>query len=403
MHAPIALLGLCLTAAFLSPPPAQPGPAAGRAESNGIPRNPGAYISEDPALGAAHEAALSAEGLGELDAARERALGQALAEVRAETERPQHLSAADLERNAFFHRRFARLVASEDAPTPTLLKGHPVDEDRALLTLAFGAERDGHFALDAIVELEARPSGDTFVFACPFERNTRHLERTRIAGTTFVHAGPLDEDAARGFAGFRTAFALEAGAEAEPLTYFCFPSLDALLRAYGLVSDRRRGNSPEHDLGFLDAGGRRFATGTDDPDRRFEFVRETLGVAPGAETLYGPFATGLAVSVSDCYGLSGDGLETLKAQFREELARRPDIDFAEEFRKGRGASIHRHFTHFVICAFLAERVIDAHGTAAAIELARSGPDRATFFRKLDALVGVEEAGLHAAVLEAIAD
>ncbi|MEO0663703.1 MAG: hypothetical protein AAFZ87_19390, partial [Planctomycetota bacterium] len=135
----------------------------------------------------------------------------------------------------------------------------------------------------------------------------------------------------------------------------------------------------------------------------FEFVRETLGVAPGAETLYGPFATGLAVCVSDCYGLSGDGLETLKAQFREELARRPDIDFAEEFRKERGASIHRHFTHFVICAFTAERVIDAHGIAAAIELARSGPDRATFFRKLDALVGVDETGLHAAVLEAIAD
>ncbi|MEL6904306.1 MAG: hypothetical protein AAFP22_02810 [Planctomycetota bacterium] len=387
MHAPIALLGLCLTAAFLSPPPAQPGPAAGRAETNGIPRNPGASFSEDPAL----------------DAALERALVRALAEVRAETERPQHLSAADLERNAFFHRRLARLVAAVDAPTPTLLKGHPVGEDRALLTLAFGAERDGQFALDAIVELEARPSGDTFVFACPFERNTRHLERTRIAGTTFVHLSPLEEDAARGFAGFRNAFALEAGAEAEPLTYFCFPSLDALLRAYGLVFDRRRCNFLEHDLGFLDDGGRRFATGTDDPDRRFEFVRETLGVAPGAETLYGPFATGLAVCVSDCYGLSGDGLETLKAQFREELARRPDIDFAEEFRKERGASIHRHFTHFVICAFTAERVIDAHGIAAAIELARSGPDRATFFRKLDALVGVDEAGLHAAVLEAIAD
>ena len=387
MHAPIALLGLYLTAASIFPPPAQPGPAAGRAASHGLPRNPGASFSEDPAL----------------DAALERALVQALAEVRAETERPRHLSAADLKRNAFFHRRLARLVAAEDARTPTLLKGHPVGEDRALLTLAFGAERDGHLALDAIVELEARPTGDSFVFVCPFERNIRHLSRTRIAGTTFVHPGPLDEDAARGFAGFRTAFALEAGAETEPLTYFCFPSLDALLRAYGLVFDRRRCNFLEHDLGILDDGGRRFATGTDDPDRRFEFVREVLGVAPGAETLYGPFATGLDVCVSDCYGLSGAGLATLKAQFREELARRPDIDFAEEFRKGRGSSIHRHFTHFVICAFLAERVLAERGTVAALELARSGPERATFFQRLAALVGIDEAGLHAAVLEAIAD
>ncbi|MEM9378943.1 MAG: hypothetical protein AAGB93_03260 [Planctomycetota bacterium] len=353
-----------------------------------VPRNLDAAFSEDPSLDASLEGALLAF-LGDLRS--ERSGGAAFVE-------------GDPERHGFFHDALRRLVRAEGGAEPTLLKSFPLEGGGALLTLAFAGVRDGRPVIEAIVELEARPSDEGLRFGSPFERHTRDMRRTTIGEVTFVHRGPLGSDGesaeARGFAAFRTAFCRDAGLEAGPLTYYRFHTLDALLKAYGLLFDARRCNFLRCDLGFLDDGGRRFLTGTGDPARRFEYVREVLRRAPGAEDLYSPAAVGLATCFGG-YGLSGDDLDELRAQFRAWLAAEPDVDFLAEYRKGRASSVHRHFSHFVMCAFLCDRVLEEHGLGAALSLVRSGAKGEKFWARLDELLGVDEANFHATIVELI--
>ncbi|MEM6571310.1 MAG: hypothetical protein AAF957_23065, partial [Planctomycetota bacterium] len=310
----------------------------------GLQRNLDATLSEDSAL----------------DAALERGLLSFLQDVRSGRADAPSFAEGDAERHRFFHDALRRLVRSDGGVQPTVLKSFPLEEGGALVTLAFAGVRDERPVLEAIVELEARPTDEGFRFGSPFERHTSDMHRTVVGDVTFVHRGRLKPESglvdARDFVTFRSAFARDAGVQSGPLTYYRFQSLDALLKAYGLVFDARRCNSLRCDLGFLDAGGRRFVTGTGDAARRFEYVREILRHAPGADELYTPAVVGLATCYGG-YGLSGDDLDELRKQFRGWLESEPDVDFLAEFRKGRASSVHRHFSHFVMCAFLCDRLL----------------------------------------------
>jgi len=117
--------------------------------------------------------------------------------------------------------------------------------------------------------------------------------------------------------------------------------------------------------------------------------------------MYGAFLTGMSV----CYGgyaLSGEDLPELKRQFREALAEDPDLNFLAEFRKGRGASVNRHFSHFVMSAFLCEMALEQGGFEAARRLLYSGPDGERFFSNLERVLGIDEASFHRAIAQRIA-
>jgi len=143
-------------------------------------------------------------------------------------------------------------------------------------------------------------------------------------------------------------------------------------------------------------------TGTDDAAYIAGYVEDYLERhVPGAAEIYSPCAVGLAVTYGD-YFTSGDDLPTLKAQFREALLAQPDLDFLAEFKKGRGASIQRHFCHYVMCAFLCEEVLKEHGFDAVMKLVYSGAKGEQFFASLKASLDVDESSFHQTILRLIA-
>ncbi len=157
----------------------------------------------------------------------------------------------------------------------------------------------------------------------------------------------------------------------------------------------------QHDLGFLWHDGERYATGTGDERYLFGYVSGAVASASkNPESIYRPYLTGVAAYFGG-YGLSGDSVETLARQFREELTLRPAMDFLEEFEKGRGSSVHRHFSHYVMCAFLCREIVARHGEAAALRLVHSGADGERFFDELDELLGVNKQNFHETILRLI--
>ncbi|MEM8713706.1 MAG: hypothetical protein AAGG01_22420, partial [Planctomycetota bacterium] len=309
--------------------------------NDAVRRNLGASFSEDERVGAA--------------------LASALAAFLEEVEAGEFTGAStvpdDLERYGFFYDGL-RGLGSADGESASLLKSYPLGDDgrHHRLTVAFTGLRDGLPYVRKIVELRAEAHREGYRFGCVFPERTSHLASTEIGAVTFRHLGALDLRRAAEFVAFRERIDADLGLKERPLEYFCFETLDDLLKAYGFVFDVHRCNFLRCDLGFSDDAGRRFATGTGDPAYAFEYVGEALAAAaPEPELLYSPFVTGMSAYYGG-YSLSGDRMPTLRAQFRERLAGEPEIDFLEEYRKGRGSSVARHFSHFVMCAFLCEAV-----------------------------------------------
>ena len=94
-------------------------------------------------------------------------------------------------------------------------------------------------------------------------------------------------------------------------------------------------------------------------------------------------------------------MDELKQQFCEELKQRPDINFLEEFKKGRKSSVNRHFSYFVISAFIFEEVLKKHDFNKAMELIYSGNDGESFFKNLKRVLEVDESNFHETVLRLI--
>ncbi len=296
---------------------------------------------------------------------------------------------------SFFTRSVLRGLPDAE---PVVLKSHPLGNGRHCITAAFVRGAHGARAISRIVELDAIPDGSRFVLACPYERRTGTLQAKTLGSVTFRFRGTLDERRAREFVGVKERLDQLTGHESRPLQYDCFGSLDALLKAFGLVHDSSKCNFLQHDLGFLSDDGERFITGTGDPAYLFGYVRGLLSArAKNPDAVFAPYANGVAAYYGG-YSLSGDTVEVLAKQFRDALARRPDIDFLEMFRKGRGSSIQRHFSHYVMCAFVCRELVARHGEREALALVECGADGERFFPELERLLGVTEETFHAAVL-----
>ena len=311
---------------------------------------------------------------------------------------PAHTDPDERQRYAFFYESLLR--GARDAE-PVVLKSYPIDEGSFLITVAFLTGAADALRISRIVELEARPIEGGFRFRCPYEYRTAQLRRHAIGDVTFRFRGPFDKERATDFTRFKAEFERHLGREPSPLVYDCFQSLDELLHAFGLVHDASKCNFLRHDLGFLWDDGRRFATGTAKENYIFGYVRAALstGAATPAET-YRPYVNGIAAYYGG-YGLSGDSMEVLARQFRDEVERRPTIDFLEEFQKGRKSSVQRHFSFYVMCAFLYEELVARHGESTALQLVHSGAHGERFFSDLERLIGVTEENFHATILRLI--
>ncbi|MEM1331542.1 MAG: hypothetical protein AAGG07_13385 [Planctomycetota bacterium] len=316
----------------------------------------------------------------------------------------RHISESDRARHSFFLDALRKLRLKTDRPSvvPMVLRSFSPDGDETfLVTVAFMTQRDTGTQIEKIIEFHAYPHDHGYRFRSPFEYRTRRLSPVAMGDVRFYFAGDPDVARAREFASFKREFEARSGNAARDLDYYCFETLDELLGAYGLVYDCARCNWLKEDLGFMDDGGRRFLTGTGNERFVFEFVVDYMRQFCNDEgDLYWPFVYGIAAYYGG-YGLGGDDLAELKAQFRQALRKRPHIDFLAEYRKERGSSIQRHFTHFVICAFLCEKALAQHGFDGVMQLAHAGESGERFMLTLDRLLGVNEANFHATVVELI--
>ena len=349
-----------------------------------LPRNLNAILSENDADSAALEASI----LGFLSEAQ---LGSFSA---------KYVDLKQLEAHRFFFDGLGGfdLDSRSASYSPTVLKSYSHDGESYLVTVAFIGEAGGVPSLRKIIELRATPAGSGYQFSCPLEERTANLASTTIGDVTFHHRSPLDRSEALEFVRFRELFLPHCGSERTHLDYYCFEGLNELLSAYGFVFDATKCNFLAQDLGFLDHGGSRFVTGTGRADYIFGFVGDHLrDCCAQSDELYRPFVVGMSAYFGG-YGLSGDSLDELKRQFRGALRSDPEMDFLVEFRKGRSASVHRHFSHYVMCAFLCQAVVEKHGVEGALRLAYSGPESEPFYEQLRALTGIDEANFHASIV-----
>lgn len=341
----------------------------------------------------------------ETAAALDRSLSRFLAAAQAGVFPKELVEPADLRRFSFYFEALGRLGLRGEAQNdpPRVLKSYTLDGSRYRITVAFGGRRDGAPFLFKIVELEAVPHGSGYRFTCPLDARTAHFQKTQVGSITYRHSGPLDMEKAQAFAAFRDEFSALTKTQPGPLTYDCFQSLDELLLSHGLLFDATKCNFLGYDLGFMEDGGRRFVTGSGRPDYRFEYVGEHLEhESPNAQDLYWPFVNGMSAYYGG-YALSGDDLATLKRQFRDRLAAEPETDFLAEFRNGRKSSVQRHFSHYVMSAFLCEEAIAKRGFDCALRLAHAGADGVRFFPLLESELGIDESNFHATIARLIAE
>lgn len=316
----------------------------------------------------------------------------------------QHIADEDRERYSFFMGALRRLKSNQDRPmaTPLVLRSFSPDGDESfLVSVAFMSPRESGDQIEKIIEFHAYPHGEGYRFKSPFEYRTRHLRTLDVHEVRYHFAGELDAGGAEAFVAFKREFERRLGESPTALEYYCFETLDEILRAYGIEYDCTRCNWLKEDLGFMDDGGRVFLTGSGNERFVFDYLVDYMSeFRDGAGDLYPPFVYGMGAYYGG-YGLSGDDLDTLKAQFRGELEKRPDMDFLKEYRKERKSSIHRHFTYFVIGAFLCEEVLEHHGFEGMMRLAHSGRSGEGFFEELDSLLGIDESNFHDTIVRLI--
>lgn len=283
-----------------------------------------------------------------------------------------------------------------------VLKSYSPDGKSYLVTIAFFRSPGPTPQIDKILELHGHRSGNYFQFGSPFAHRDS-LPMHRSNGVTFHAREPFDAARATEFARFKTEFDRNLDATSGLLDYYCYDSLDSLLKAHGILYDCTKCNDLAQDLGFLDNEGNRFVTGTGDERYLFGYVRDRLQQHCDQDgDLYAPFANGMAAYYGG-YSLSGDDMPTLKQQLRTKLASDPEFDFLAAYKLGRRSSVNRHFTNYVICALLCEEVVTRFGFEEAMSLAQSGRDGEEFFARLHAVLGVSEAGLHQLVVRLIAE
>lgn len=332
----------------------------------------------------------------------ERALNGFLTEAQEKNYSEKYVDSTHLLKYEFFFNKLAGIGKnSGNYNKPLVLKSYPVENGNYRLTVGFSGVREGQPFIYQMTELKAVPYKDHYRFYCPFEENTKHFKTKTFDNVTYHYSNTINETTAKKFVGFTQELAKLTKAPIPQLDYYSFNSLDELLKSYGFLYSARQCNFLCYDLGFTDNEGNTYITGTDNENYVFGFIGDYLYYnLPNRDEIYWPFVQGLSTYYGG-YGLSYDDMATLRSQFREELKTNPNLNFLEEFKKGRKSSVNRHFSYYVMSAFLFEEVLNKKGFDEAIKLVYSNNDGGRFFENLNQVLGVNEKNFHKTILKLI--
>jgi hypothetical protein len=304
----------------------------------------------------------------------------------------------------FFFRKLSKIGYSSDEITfnaPNILKSYTPDGKEYWITVAYTGERNGEPFVFQLTELKMLPYEDHYRFYCTFPDKVASFKSKTFSAVNYHYATSINTAKAQEFANFKQFICKEAGIEDEPLDYYCFESLNHLLKAYGFLYSARQCNFLCYDLGFTENEGNVYVTGTNNENYQFGFIGEYMYYKlPNEDEMYWPFVQGISTYYGG-YGLSSENMNELKAQFRAAYAENPEMDFLEAFQKGRKSSVNRHFSYYVMSAFLCEKALQEEGFDAVLKIAYSGSDGQQFFKVLDKTIGVNKDNFHQTILDLI--
>lgn len=282
---------------------------------------------------------------------------------------------------------------------PIILKSFTPDEEHYEITVAFTGIRDSIPFIYQITELKAIPYKDHYRFNCLFKERTANFNTLKVGNVQYYYNGTINEEKAIEFAQFKDLLSEWTNTPKTTLKYYCFNSLDELSKSYGFLYNARQCNFLCYDLGFTDNKGNTYVTGTNNENYSFGYIGKYLYYnLPNEENLYWPFVQGISTYYGG-YGLTYDSMEELKQQFRAELQKNPSINFLDEFKKARKSSVNRHFSYYVMSAFICEAVLKRKEFDAVLKLAYSGKDGVEFFKNLKDIISVDESNFHQAILK----
>ncbi|MDE5421526.1 hypothetical protein L3073_04855 [Ancylomarina sp. DW003] len=332
----------------------------------------------------------------------EKALNGFLTEAQEKNYSEKYVDSTHLFKYEFFFNKLAGIGKdSKEYNRPLVLKSYQVENGNYRLTVGFTGQQKGQPFIYQITELKAVPYKDHYRFYCPFEDNTKHFKSKSIDNVTYYYSYSFNETIAQKFVDFTQELAKLTKGPIPQLDYYSFNSLNELLKSYGFLYSARQCNFLCYDLGFTDNEGNTYITGTDNENYVFGFIGDYLYYnLPNRDKIYWPFVQGLSTYYGG-YGLSYDDMTALKSQFRQELKSNPDINFLDEFEKGRKSNINRHFSHYVMSAFLFEEVLNKKGFDEAFKLVYSENDGSKFFENLNQVLGVSEKNFHKTILKLI--
>ena len=334
----------------------------------------------------------------------ERALNGFLTEAQNNSYTANYVDPEHQKSYEFFFSKLSRIGKDTKVfHQPLILKSYPVENGSFRLTIGFTGIKEQQPFIYQITELKAVPYQDHYRFYCPFEDNTQHFRRKIIANVTYYYSTTFNEIKAKEFAAFTKELAKLTKATVPELKYYSFNSLDELLKSYGFLYNVRQCNFLCYDLGFTDNEGKIYITGTNNENYVFGYIGDYLYYnLPNKDEIYWPYVQGLSAYYGG-YGLSYDDMDTLKRQFRDEHKKRPDINFLDEFKKRRNSDVNRHFSYYVMSAFLFEEVLKDKGFDAALQLVYSGENGEHFFRNLEKIGGIKEKDFHKTIVRLIKD
>lgn len=333
----------------------------------------------------------------------ESSLAAFLTEAQNATYSNEYVDSVHLKEYEFFFTKLAGIGKNNNPifHDPIILKSYTADQHTYQITVAFTGVKEEVPFIYQVTELKAVPYKNHYRFYCPFEERTSNFKTKKIKNVTFYYSGTIDEAKAVEFANFKDELCELAQTPKSSLDYYCFENLDELLKSYGFLYSARQCNFLCYDLGFTDNEGKIYVTGTNNENYRFGYIGDYLYEhLPNNENMYWPFVQGISTFYGG-YGLSYDSLEELKRQFKDELKKNPKLDFLEEFHKGRKSAINRHFSYYVMSAFLCEEIMKRRGFEEVLQLVYSGEKGELFFEKLDQVLNINEKNFHQAIVRLI--
>ncbi len=333
----------------------------------------------------------------------ENSLATFLTEAQNGTYTNEYVDTLHLKEYEFFFNKLSGIGKNNNPifDAPIILKSYTADEHAYQLTVAFTGVKDDLPFIYQVTEFKAVPYKDHYRFYSPFKERTANFKTKKVKDVTFYYSGKINEDKANKFADFKDELSELTQTEKSSLDYYCFESLDELLKSYGFLYSARQCNFLCYDLGFTDNEGKIYVTGTNNENYSFGYVGDYLYYnLPNKEDMYWPVVQGVSVYFGG-YGLSYDSMEELKHQFKDELKKNPNIDFLTEFNKGRKSSVNRHFSFYVMSAFLCEEIMKKKGFEEVLKLAYSGRKGESFFENLEEVLAIDENNFHQTIVRLI--